>query len=373
MEKKIPSTYDSFHTISIGKGHGLDFTVPTRYQSAKRIGYSSATKLVCSATDVLKDKTVTIIKNLSPFSDLRCSKATFKDIKLLTHFKHENVLSLLDLFAYGDDIYYVTENMEADLHMIIRGLQKLTDDHVGYLIYQLLLGLNYIHSSGTIHANLKPGVILVNSDCSLKISGLELACSNNLALQYHEELTVFVPRWYGAPEAVLNDRKIGKPADIWAAGCIMAELITKEPLFPCTSQIDSLNRVVGMLGKPSEEDMEFINNPHAKKVFQNMPQSAPKGWNEICPTSNSLCLDVLSKMLVFNPGKRYTAKQCLEHPYFERFRDDVEVNQVCDTPFDWSFMSLTKEQVKNMAFEVIGQFVKSQLLLTYYIWISMWF
>ena len=131
--------------------------------------------------------------------------------------------------------------MDLDLNNIIK-IQKLTDDQVKFIIYQIMRGLKYIHSAGIIHRywsplsllqteyprrDLKPSNLAVNEDCDLKILDFGLARPTDA------EMTGYVAtRWYRAPEIMLNWMHYSQTVDIWSVGCIMAELLTGRPIFP---------------------------------------------------------------------------------------------------------------------------------------------
>ena len=131
--------------------------------------------------------------------------------------------------------YLVQELMEADLHQIIRSQQPLTDAHYIFFIYQLCRGLKYIHSANVLHRDLKPGNLLVNADCELKICdfGLARGMSEEVIPKKGEGLmTEYVAtRWYRAPEIMLSYKLYTKAIDMWSVGCIFAELISRQPLF----------------------------------------------------------------------------------------------------------------------------------------------
>ena len=157
---------------------------------------------------------------------------TYREIKLLKYLDHENVLSLLDCFTPVEefdefsDVYIVTQLMSFNLENVILA-QKLSDDQVKYFTYQLLSGLTYCHSAGIIHRDLKPENIGINKDCHLRILDF------GLARPTEPEMTGYVvTRWYRAPEIILHWTRYNQTVDVWSVGCIMAEMLTQEPLFP---------------------------------------------------------------------------------------------------------------------------------------------
>uniref|UniRef100_A0ACB8F5Z3 Mitogen-activated protein kinase 14 n=1 Tax=Sphaerodactylus townsendi TaxID=933632 RepID=A0ACB8F5Z3_9SAUR len=207
--------------------------VPERYQNLSPVG-SGAYGSVCSAFDNKTAQRVAVKKLSRPFQSIIHAKRTYRELRLLKHMKHENVIGLLDVFTPAksleefNDVYLVTHLMGADLNNIVK-CQKLTDDHVQFLIYQILRGLKYIHSADIIHRDLKPSNLAVNEDCELKILDFGLARHTD------DEMTGYVAtRWYRAPEIMLNWMHYNQTVDIWSVGCIMAELLTGRTLFPGT-------------------------------------------------------------------------------------------------------------------------------------------
>ncbi|KAJ7397850.1 Mitogen-activated protein kinase 11 [Pitangus sulphuratus] len=157
-----------------------------------------------SAYDTKTRQKVAVKKLSRPFQSLIHARRTYRELRLLKHMKHENVIGLLDVFTPAtsienfNEVYLVTNLMGADLNNIVK-CQKLTDDHIQFLIYQLLRGLKYIHSAGIIHRDLKPSNLAVNEDCELRILDF------GLARQTDDEMTGYVAtRWYRAPEIMLN-------------------------------------------------------------------------------------------------------------------------------------------------------------------------
>uniref|UniRef100_A0AAZ1XL78 mitogen-activated protein kinase n=1 Tax=Oreochromis aureus TaxID=47969 RepID=A0AAZ1XL78_OREAU len=223
--------------------------VPERYQRLTPVG-SGAYGSVCSAIDMETGLKVAVKKLSRPFQSIVHAKRTYRELRLLKHMKHENVIGLLDVFTPATslkdftDVYLVTHLMGADLNNIVK-CQKLTDDHVQFLIYQILRGLKYIHSAGIIHRDLKPSNLAVNEDCELKILDFGLARHTD------DEMTGYVAtRWYRAPEIMLNWMHYNMTVDIWSVGCIMAELLTGRALFPGTDHINQLQHILRLTGTP---------------------------------------------------------------------------------------------------------------------------
>ncbi|XP_033375817.1 mitogen-activated protein kinase 14 isoform X4 [Parus major] len=223
--------------------------VPERYQNLSPVG-SGAYGSVCSAFDTKTGLRVAVKKLSRPFQSIIHAKRTYRELRLLKHMKHENVIGLLDVFTPAksleefNDVYLVTHLMGADLNNIVK-CQKLTDDHVQFLIYQILRGLKYIHSADIIHRDLKPSNLAVNEDCELKILDFGLARHTD------DEMTGYVAtRWYRAPEIMLNWMHYNQTVDIWSVGCIMAELLTGRTLFPGTDHINQLQQIMRLTGTP---------------------------------------------------------------------------------------------------------------------------
>ena len=165
-------------------------------------------------------------------------------------------------------------------------------------MYQILRGLVYIHSAKVIHRDLKPGNLLVNKACGLKICDFGLSRgfinNNNMNLVLTEYV---VTRWYRAPDVILNASDYTTAIDIWSVGCIFAEMMGRQPLLQGKDYLDQIRRTVTFLGNPSNEDLEFINNENAKKFVTSLPKTPPLNLSQLFPKATPLALDLLSKML----------------------------------------------------------------------------
>lgn len=237
--------------------------------------------------------------------------------------------------------------METDLHKILKSDQELGDEHTRYFIYHILRALKYIHSANIVHRDLKPSNILVNADCSTKICDFGLSRPINEGL---EDLTEYVvTRFYRAPEIMLSSHEYTKAVDIWSLGCTLGEILARRVLFPGNNYIKQVDLIVRALGTPSDEDMEFIANPHAKRFLKSMGVHPKVAMTELIgQDANEMATDLLGKMLEFNPMKRITVDDALRHSYLEELHDS-EDEPVCDELIDFSF------ETQNLSFEELKQ------------------
>lgn len=228
--------------------------------------------------------------------------------------------------ASFNEIYVVSELMETDLSQIIKSNQALSDDHIQFFLYQILRGLKYIHSAGIYHRDLKPRNLLVNSNCDLKICDFGLARADIPALQTQQTaLTDYIAtRWYRAPEVILSWKKYTAAIDVWSVGCILAELIIRKPLLPAGSEEEQLNMITKLLGNPTSKLISKIDNEKNKEFVQQLPKRDGKNFDEFFSGANPNAIDLLKKMLTYDPEDRITVEQALAHPYLKQlhFPDD---------------------------------------------------
>ncbi|XP_024148256.1 mitogen-activated protein kinase 14A isoform X2 [Oryzias melastigma] len=329
--------------------------VPDRYQNLSPVG-SGAYGSVCSAYDTKTGLKVAVKKLSRPFQSIIHAKRTYRELRLLKHMKHENVIGLLDVFTPATslkeftDVYFVNHLMGADLNNIVK-CQKLTDDHVQFLIYQILRGLKYIHSADIIHRDLKPSNLAVNEDCELKILDFGLARLTD------DEMTGYVAtRWYRAPEIMLNWMHYNMTVDIWSVGCIMAELLTGRTLFPGTDHIDQLKLIMMLVGTPGPELLMKISSESARTYISSLAHMPKRNFADVFIGANPLAVDLLEKMLVLDTDRRITAAEALEHPYFAQYHDPDDEPEA--EPYDQSFESrdLNIKEWKRLTYEEVCSF-----------------
>lgn len=230
--------------------------------------------IVCSMLNSETNEVVAIKKIANAFDNHMDAKRTLREIKLLRHLDHENVIAIRDVIPPAvrrdfTDVYIATELMDTDLHQIIRSNQSLSEEHCQYFLYQILRGLKYIHSANVIHRDLKPSNLLLNANCDLKICDFGLArptAENEYMTEY------VVTRWYRAPELLLNSSDYSAAIDVWSVGCIFMELMNRKPLFPGKDHVHQMRLLTELLGTPTESDLGFVRNEDAKRYIRQLSQ-----------------------------------------------------------------------------------------------------
>lgn len=309
---------------------GTCFEITSRYVDLNPVGMG-AFGLVCSAKDQLTGQNVAIKKILKPFSTPVLSKRTYRELKLLKQLRHENLISLSDIFISPlEDIYFVTELLGTDLHRLLTS-RPLEKQFIQYFLYQILRGLKYVHSAGVVHRDLKPSNILINENCDLKI------CDFGLARIQDSQMTGYVStRYYRAPEIMLTWQKYDVEVDIWSAGCIFAEMLEGKPLFPGKDHVHQFSIITELLGSPPDDVIHTIGSENTLRFVKSLPHKEPVPFSTKFKNADPEAIDLLEKMLMFDPRKRIKASEALAHPYLAPYHDPTD-EPVAAEKFDWSF------------------------------------
>ncbi|CAG87698.2 DEHA2E03586p [Debaryomyces hansenii CBS767] len=304
----------------------ISFNVSDHYQILEVVG-EGAYGIVCSAIHKPTNQKVAI-KKIEPFERSMLCLRTLRELKLLKHFNHENIISILAIqrpinFNLFNEIYLIQELMETDLHRVIK-TQKLSDDHIQYFIYQTLRALKTMHSANVLHRDLKPSNLLLNSNCDLKICDFGLARSIASSEDNFGFMTEYVAtRWYRAPEIMLTFQEYTTAIDVWSVGCILAEMLVGRPLFPGRDYHNQLWLIIEVLGTPNMEDYYNIKSKRAREYIRSLPfvKKVPFANLFNSEAINPLAIDLLENLLVFNPAKRITVDNALNHPYLNIYHD----------------------------------------------------
>jgi len=249
---------------------------------------------------------------------------------LLQALKHPNIIKLINVYrAINDrDIYLTFEYMETDLHSTIRA-NILQEIHQKYIFFQILCCMKYLHSAQLVHRDMKPSNVLINSDCLVKVCDFGLARSlTSKGPANSQILTDYVAtRWYRAPEILFGSPQYTTGVDLWACGCILGEMISCKAMFPGHSTMDQIDRILRFTGYPSSQDIEAVKSPFARTMLENLPHKKPIKFEEAYPKEDPEKLNVLDKLLRFNPKHRLSADDCLKLKYMKDFHceDDEPV------------------------------------------------
>ncbi|KAH9254661.1 hypothetical protein BASA81_007428 [Batrachochytrium salamandrivorans] len=311
--------------------------------------------------DLDRNKEIVAVKKIERvFDHPTFTKRTLREIRVLRLLKHENVISLQSIFATTttttmgtrfDDLYLVFDLMQTDLASIIKSPQPLSAQHVQFFLYQLLRGLKFLHSAGIIHRDIKPRNLLVNSNCDLKICDMGLARFDNSQLvppgrPMQEngsvpEMTDYVAtRWYRAPEIILQWAGYSKAIDMWAVGCILAELLARKPLFPGTDADHQITLICDVLGRPALDLLDKCQHEETKQFLLEIPVKAKRPLAVYPKTNDISAVDLLTRLLRFDPDKRLTVDKCLQHHYLSQLHcpsdepESIPLDLARDFPFD---------------------------------------
>ncbi|GAB1295048.1 Cyclin-dependent kinase 19 [Apodemus speciosus] len=304
------------------------------------------------------------------------SMSACREIALLRELKHPNVIALQKVFLSHSDrkVWLLFDYAEHDLWHIIKFHRaskankkpmQLPRSMVKSLLYQILDGIHYLHANWVLHRDLKPANILVMGEGPergrVKIADMGFARLFNSPLKPLADLDpVVVTFWYRAPELLLGARHYTKAIDIWAIGCIFAELLTSEPIFHCRQEDiktsnpfhhDQLDRIFSVMGFPADKDWEDIRKmpeyPTLQKDFRRTTyanSSLIKYMEKHKVKPDSKVFLLLQKLLTMDPTKRITSEQALQDPYFQE--DPLPTLEcVFISPTPWSL-----RQVKGAGF-----------------------
>ncbi|OMP10271.1 hypothetical protein COLO4_04658 [Corchorus olitorius] len=221
----------------------------------------------------------------------------------------------------NDNVYMVMEYMELNFTGLMESMRRpFSTSDVKCLMLQLLEGVKYLHDNWVLHRDLKTSNLLLNNQGELKICDFGMARLYGTLLKRYT--TKVVTQWYRAPELLLGAKKYSTAVDMWSVGCIMAELLAKEPLFRGTSEIDQLRKIFDILGTPNEKIWPgFSKLPGAKANYTKQPYNLlrmkfPEASFTGYTVLSNAGLDLLNRLLTYDPKKRITANDALNHEWF---------------------------------------------------------
>ncbi|KAG6801110.1 serine/threonine-protein kinase dyf-5 isoform X1 [Apis mellifera caucasica] len=237
-----------------------------------------------------------------------------REVKSLKKLSHANVVKLKEVIRENDVLYFVFEYMKENLYQLMKDRDKLFPEPViRNIVYQVLQGLAFMHKHGFFHRDMKPENLLCMGPELVKIADFGLAREIRSRPPYTDYVST---RWYRAPEVLLHSTTYNSPIDIWAVGCIMAELYTFRPLFPGKSEIDEIFKICSVIGTPEKDDWPEGYQLAAAMNFK-FPNFSRTSLSVLIPNAGQEAVILMEDMLQWNPIKRPTAQQSLRYPYFQ--------------------------------------------------------
>eukprot|EP01062_Namystynia_karyoxenos_P019120 TRINITY_DN17165_c0_g2_i1.p1 TRINITY_DN17165_c0_g2~~TRINITY_DN17165_c0_g2_i1.p1 ORF type:complete len:711 (+),score=196.00 TRINITY_DN17165_c0_g2_i1:212-2344(+) len=239
-------------------------------------------------------------------------------LRKLNH--HPNIVKLREVIREHNQLYFVFEYMDGDLlhamkEAALSGQNGLPHAKIRNVTYQTLQAITYMHKLGFMHRDLKPENILLKGDIT-KLADFGLAKEIRARPPFTEYVST---RWYRAPEVLLQHKAYNSPVDIWAMGCIIAELYTLRPLFPGSSERDEIFKITSVLGSPEAQRVQGWSDGVrlARQIGFTFPQMVPTPLQSLVPNATREAIDIMDKMLVWDPERRPKAAACLSHAYFQ--------------------------------------------------------
>jgi mitogen-activated protein kinase 1/3 len=343
---------------------------------------------VCEAIQVATGETVAIRRVSGIFNDPVTFKGFLREISIMRYLDHPNIAKILAIIPPKssesfDELFVVMEYAPSDLHKFIKSPITLSQDHVKLIFYNLLCGLQYMHTADILHLDLKPANILLYNDCDVKISGFGVSRSIHHSNQYtahnsqgeensnssekpsrasvfrHTITSNVGTKSYRAPELILLEKNYGKPIDIWSVGCILGELcsmingntppsLTRQPLIrgavcdPLSSkprhyngnQVEvkdwnQLSLIFELIGTPSIEELGFISHKSSVAYIRSLEIQKGKDLEDKYPYSNPTLTYIMKAMLQFDPRRRLRFKEAISHSYFDNVRSLDKEKEAC--------------------------------------------
>ncbi|KAG5281023.1 hypothetical protein AALO_G00066610 [Alosa alosa] len=304
------------------------FDLGGHFQDVRPLG-TGASGLVLSAIDRSTGQRVAVKKLV--MHDAVSIKHALREVKITRRLQHENVVRVHEVLGpYGQPLlpaadlaqlsamYIVQECMETDLACLLEQ-GPLSAGHATLLFYQLLRGLKFIHSANVLHRDLKPANIFLNTEqLLLKIGDFGLARIVDPHYSHKGYLSEgMVTKWYRSPRLLLSPNNYTKAIDMWAAGCILAEMLSGRMLFAGAHELEQMQLILDTVPVVHDEDRQ--------ELLKVMPSCVSRGWKvrrslrELLPEVDTEAICFLERILTFNPMDRLTAEAALAQPYLQQY------------------------------------------------------
>merc|ERR1719284_629323 len=307
-------------TVIASPGQGPDRSTEVSYTDTKVIGNGSFGVVyqakLCETGEMVAIKKV-----------LQDKRFKNRELQIMRRLDHCNIVSLLYFFYTSgekkDEIYLnlVLEYIPETVYKVARHYSKTKKSipmiYVKLYMYQLFRALAYIHCLGICHRDIKPQNLLVNPEAhELKLCDFGSA---KILVKGEPNVSYICSRYYRAPELIFGATDYTCCIDVWSAGCVLAELLLGVPLFPGESGVDQLVEIIKVLGTPSLEEIQQMNQNYSEYKF---PQVKPHPWNKVFrPRTPTDAIDLVSKFLRYAPESRLKPLEGCAMGFFDELRD----------------------------------------------------
>ncbi|CAH8870325.1 unnamed protein product [Trichobilharzia szidati] len=283
-----------------------------RYTLIKQLGDGTYGSVLLATSLETKEKVAIKKMKRKFFSWNEC--LNLREVKSLKRLNHPNIVKLREVIRENDELYFVFEYMKENMYEMIKRRTKLfQEETIRNIIWQVLDGLHFMHKQGFFHRDMKPENLLCNGPDTVKLADFGLAREIRSQPPYTDYVST---RWYRAPEVLLRSTSYNSPVDLFAVGCIMAELYTFRPLFPGSSEIDMVFKICSVLGTPSKTDWPEGYQLAAAMNFK-FPQCSSVPLQTLIPNANHEGIRLILDLISWNPKHRPTAREALKRPYFK--------------------------------------------------------
>lgn len=307
-------------TVIATPGQGQDQPEEVSYTDTKVIGNGSF-GVVYQAKLVESSELVAIKKVLQ---DKRFKN---RELQIMRKLDHPNIVKLRYFFYSSgdkkDEVYlnlvleFVPETVYRVARHYSKNKQTLAPLLIKVYMYQLLRSLAYIHSQGVCHRDIKPQNLLLDPDTGI-LKLCDFGSAKNL-VRGEPNVSYICSRYYRAPELIFGATDYTSQIDVWSAGCVVAELLLGQPIFPGDSGVDQLVEIIKVLGTPTREQIREMNPNYQEFKF---PQIKAHPWSKVFrPRTSSDAIDLISQLLEYTPSKRLSAIDACTHAYFDELRE----------------------------------------------------
>lgn len=250
-----------------------------------------------------------------------------RELQIMRRLEHCNIVKLMYFFYTSgekkDEIYlnlvleFIPETVYKVARQYSKSKQSIPGTFIKLYMYQLFRSLAYIHSQGICHRDIKPQNLLLDPD-----SGILKLCDFGSAkhlVRGEPNVSYICSRYYRAPELIFGATDYTTNIDVWSAGCVFAELMLGQPIFPGDSGVDQLVEIIKVLGTPTREQIKEMNPNYTEFKF---PQIKAHPWQKVFRARTSPeAIDLVSRLLEYTPSARITPLQACAHTFFDELRE----------------------------------------------------